>query len=510
MSDHSYDEVAPLGAAAGPAAPTAVQVQVQPFETEAFDFEAVRTRYGIDPEQHVWAEVKRDDALYGLLTVYLARHGEAQRSFAPKMGVKQLSSIEEMLAEEEPAKTVNLRCGLGMTKLDHVLEDGSTVKVKALQQRKGPIVGGRCGPDTWENLIVFVEGAENSQSLKAFLEAVVNSEAHASSNEYTVYRWQVECEYWRHAATKTSRSFESVVLPLHQKKAIVDDLDSFLSKATFKFYMDHGIPYKRSFLFYGVPGAGKTSLLTAIAGKYRRNLCIMQPTHPKMTDDSLAEAIKEAPCRSIIVLEDVDALFEGRENKNKTNVSFSGLLNALDGIGNPDGQIFVLTTNFRENLDAALIRNGRVDMHVEFTHASPEQMEQLFLQFYPTPADAHLAGAFREAVLEALGDRPVNMAALQHFFIRQMRKSASQAIAEVPCIVDDLNEKAIPCKAANSSTPKSCAEPSTTVAGTTEGPGEADEGSGRVGAACGQPTSSSNVVHVHVYNSSQAPVQSSK
>ena len=138
---------------------------------------------------------------------------------------------------------------------------------------------------------------------------------------------------------------DSVVLPSRQKQAIVEDLDSFLSKDTFHFYTNHGIPYKRSYLFFGVPGAGKTSLLTAIAGKYRRNLCIMQPTHPKMTDDSLSEAIKEAPSRSIIVLEDVDALFEGRESKNsKTNVSFSGLLNALDGIGNPDGQIFVLTT----------------------------------------------------------------------------------------------------------------------------------------------------------------------
>merc|ERR1719478_1026142 len=122
----------------------------------------------------------------------------------------------------------------------------------------------------------------------------------------------------------------------------------------------HGIPYKRSYLFYGAPGAGKTSLLTAIAGKYNRNLCILQPTDPRFTDDDLAEAIREAPAKSIIVLEDVDALFDkNREAKTtKMTISFSGLLNALDGIGNPDGQIFVLTTNFREHLDAALFATG--------------------------------------------------------------------------------------------------------------------------------------------------------
>ena len=259
---------------------------------------------------------------------------------------------------------------------------------------------------------------------------------------YTIYRWQVEHGYWKRLASKTSRSIESVVLPDETKEKIISDIDSFISRETFQFYTNHGIPYKRSYLFYGVPGAGKTSLLTAIAGKYRRDLYIVQPTDPRFTDDSLAEAIKDAPSRSIIVLEDVDALFDkNREAKNsKMTISFSGLLNALDGIGNPDGQIFVLTTNFRENLDSALIRNGRVDMHLEFSYATTEQMEKLFCQFYPSPTDLPLAATFRESVHKVLGDKPVNMAAMQHFFTRNMRKSAHEAIAGVQSIVDDLNE----------------------------------------------------------------------
>jgi chaperone BCS1 len=151
------------------------------------------------------------------------------------------------------------------------------------------------------------------------------------------------------AGTRSNRSLSD-----ETKEKIISDIDSFISKETFQFYTNHGIPYMRSYLFYGVAGAGKTSLLTAIADKYRRDLYIVQPTDPRFTDDSLAEAIKDAPSRSIIVLEDVDALFDkDREAKNsKMSISFSGLLNALDGIGDPDGQIFVLTTNFRENLDS--------------------------------------------------------------------------------------------------------------------------------------------------------------
>ena len=323
----------------------------QAFETDCFDSDVVRKRYGIDLEQHCWAEIRNTGNLYKHLTAFLGKY--ATHSFEPCVGVKELSCAEEMFGDDEPPKTVNLNCGLGLTTMKHTTAWGQLVSIKALHQRRGPIVGGRCGAETWENLVIFVEGSENKNALQDFLKAVVNHEAEPSLNEYTIYRWHVEHSYWRHAATKTSRSIDSVVLPRVSKDKIIADLDAFLTKETFRFYTSHGIPYKRSYLFYGVPGAGKTSLLTAIAGKYRRNLCIMQPTDPRFTDDTLADAIKEAPRRSIIVLEDVDALFhKNREAKNaKMTISFSGLLNALDGIGNPDGQIFVLTTNFRENLD---------------------------------------------------------------------------------------------------------------------------------------------------------------
>jgi chaperone BCS1 len=142
---------------------------------------------------------------------------------------------------------------------------------------------------------------------------------------------------------------DSVVLPSSTKDKIIEDLNKFLTVPTYTFYVEHGIPYKRSYLFYGEPGAGKTSLIQALAGKYKRNLCIMQPTTSKnFNDDSLANAIKSAPRRSIIVLEDVDALFDkNRKCQTKLSITFSGLLNALDGIANPDGQIFIMTTNFR-------------------------------------------------------------------------------------------------------------------------------------------------------------------
>jgi len=45
-------------------------------------------------------------------------------------------------------------------------------------------------------------------------------------------------------------------------------------------------------------------------------------------------------------------------------VSFSGLLNAIDGVRSQEGRILFMTTNHKENLDPALLRPGRADKHI--------------------------------------------------------------------------------------------------------------------------------------------------
>jgi len=223
----------------------------------------------------------------------------------------------------------------------------------------------------------------------------------------------------------------------------VGDLDDFVSAGTRKWYASHGIPYKRSLLLFGSPGAGKTSLIQALAGRYKRNLAILTPSHPEMTDDGLKAAVQRVPNKSIIVLEDVDAIFaEGRSKRDgdKSSLTFSGVLNALDGVGQSAGQIFILTTNHREKLDPALIRNGRVDCHVEFTDADAEQAAELFRQFYSAEKEkVALSEAFANRLFELVKERQtsISMAALQHYFIIMRRATAKEAAAGVAKILEE-------------------------------------------------------------------------
>ena len=134
------------------------------------------------------------------------------------------------------------------------------------------------------------------------------------------------------------------------------------------------MPYRRGYLLYGPPGTGKTSFILAIAGDLRMNLCVLSLQDENLTEESLTLSMETIPNHSLVLLEDVDAIFVKREatDKRKNNLSFSGLLNALDGVRTIDGRILFMTTNHKEKLDPALLRPGRADLHVELKNASSD------------------------------------------------------------------------------------------------------------------------------------------
>lgn len=132
-----------------------------------------------------------------------------------------------------------------------------------------------------------------------------------------------------------------------------------------------------------------------------------------MDDTLLGELLCGLPARCIVAIEDIDAAFTHGVNRDESyshaetnmkpsihrsryaswfyrlslkqllsRVTLSGILNALDGVGAQEGRITIATTNKYHTLDQALVRPGRMDVHLEFKNASKYQARKLFTHFY--------------------------------------------------------------------------------------------------------------------------------
>eukprot|EP00796_Vickermania_ingenoplastis_P012325 gene12326-8456_t len=132
-------------------------------------------------------------------------------------------------------------------------------------------------------------------------------------------------------------------------------------------------------LLTGPPGTGKTLLAKAVAGEaqvpfFSCNgadfLELYVGSGPKRVRELFAEARKNAPC--VVFIDELDAVGSrsaggggGTGVDAEENRTINQLLAEIDGIQPAEAVIVFGATNFRDNVDAALLRDGRFDRKVE-------------------------------------------------------------------------------------------------------------------------------------------------
>ncbi|KAM6594220.1 hypothetical protein CsatA_001923 [Cannabis sativa] len=226
---------------------------------------------------------------------------------------------------------------------------------------------------------------------------------------------------WSHIVFDHKASFETMALDYAKKKEIVEDLQAFSMNK--EFYERAGKAWKRGYLLYGPPGTGKSTMIAAMANLLNYDVYDLELTAVKDNTD-LRRLLIETTSKSIIVIEDIDCSLDltgqrkekkekvekscledekveekekeqekekGKEKErpkshkkpqeegNNGRVTLSGLLNFIDGIWSSCGteRLIVFTTNHIEKLDPALIRRGRMDMHIELSYCSFEGFKVL-------------------------------------------------------------------------------------------------------------------------------------
>jgi chaperone BCS1 len=380
-----------------------------------YSLESIRS-LNLDPDECTSLELKSSETAYFSICKYLVNI----------CGCKKSARISSTNAtdpdDEEKSRGCTFSLGLGTFTINH---EGESIHFIHAYHGK-PVMG----PTYFTTLVLLMKGTTKLDVLKSFVDKVHAWDNQVTNTSFTVYAFNTQNQCWNRSIVKRKRTIESVILPADLKQQLLDDVDNFLGKETARWYMTHCIPYKRSYLLYGPPGTGKTSTITALASYTDRNVAYLHVSDPKMTDAILKKSLQSVPSKSIVVLEDVDALF-GADRTKLENIplSFSGLLNALDGIGGKDASIFVLTTNHIDRLDPALIRPGRVDMQIEYPPViTDEQIEQMFKQFYPQ-AEAGLSATFLDRVIQVRNNfKHMSTAALQQYFIVHRTSSAKDAV----------------------------------------------------------------------------------
>ncbi|KDP46731.1 hypothetical protein JCGZ_06519 [Jatropha curcas] len=187
-------------------------------------------------------------------------------------------------------------------------------------------------------------------------------------------------------------TFETLAMDGDLKAKIIDDIAGFIRGK--EYYKKIGKVWKRGYLLYGPPGTGKSSLIAAMANYlnydiYNLNLSAVN------SDSSLEFLLLHMSDRSILVVEDIDCSImlqnrqagdhqqENNTQSSRPQVTLSGLLNAIDGLLSCCGneRIIVFTTNYKDRIDPALLRAGRMDMHIYLSYCTFSTFKQLAVNY---------------------------------------------------------------------------------------------------------------------------------
>ncbi|KAL0727951.1 hypothetical protein Bca4012_024044 [Brassica carinata] len=223
-------------------------------------------------------------------------------------------------------------------------------------------------------------------ALESYLPFIVKRSTSMKHQKKKLELFTLDESYWSSWTSVTlahPSTFKTLAMDADLKRSVMEDLDKFVKRS--EYYKRVGKAWKRGYLLYGPPGTGKSSLIAAMANHLNFDIYDLDLTAVK-DNSELRRVLIDTGNRSILVVEDIDCSIaldnrttDEPEKSRNQKVTLSGLLNFTDGLWSScgDQRIIIFTTNYKDKLDPALLRPGRMDVHIHMSYCTPSTFEAL-------------------------------------------------------------------------------------------------------------------------------------
>ncbi|WCJ42329.1 P-loop containing nucleoside triphosphate hydrolases superfamily protein [Euphorbia peplus] len=310
----------------------------------------------------------------------------------------------------------------GLTNNDSIIDNFNGVTVHwehVVTQRQSQTFSWRPLPEEKRGFVLRIRKKDKSLVLDSYLDYIMDKandirRRHQDRLLYTNSRGgslDSRGHPWESVPFKHPSTFDTLAMDPAKKNQIMEDLKDFAHGQAF--YQKTGRAWKRGYLLYGPPGTGKSSMIAAMANFLGYDIYDLELTEVH-TNSELRKLLMKTTSKSIIVIEDIDCSINLSNRKKSSarssyydpsaeirsgnssgeeggnSITLSGLLNFTDGLWSCCGseRIFVFTTNHIEKLDPALLRSGRMDMHIFMSYCNFQSLKILIKNYLGLEEDA--------------------------------------------------------------------------------------------------------------------------
>lgn len=221
-----------------------------------------------------------------------------------------------------------------------------------------------------ERLVLRVRRHDRTRVLRPYLQHVesVADEMELRRRDLRLYAntGAALAPRWSSAPFTHPATLDTVAMDPDLKTRVRSDLESFLKGRAY--YHRLGRVWRRSYLLYGPPGTGKSTFAAAMARFLGYDVYDIDLSRAG-TDDLRALLLDTAP-RSVILVEDLDRYLRGGDGETSA-ARAARVLGFMDGLSSCCGEervmVFTMSGGGKEGVDPAVLRPGRLDVHIHFT-----------------------------------------------------------------------------------------------------------------------------------------------